>query len=141
MDDIDRLVAVHEITQLKARYFRCLDTKDWEGFAAVLAPDAVMDMQAEAGAVVEGASEIAGFVAASVEGVVTVHHGHMPEITVHSATEAEGIWAMEDLLQWPEGAPLGSMHGFGHYHERYVCLDGRWHIAHLRLSRLRRDFG
>lgn len=140
MDDVDRLVAVQAICQLKARYFRCLDTKDWGGFAAVFAPDAVMDMQEEAGAVVHGAAEIAAFVSGSVDGVVTVHHGHMPEITVHSPTEAEGVWAMEDLLRWPEGAPLGSMHGFGHYHERYVCLDGRWHIAHLRLSRLRRDF-
>ena len=71
---------------------------------------------------------------------MTVHHGHMPEITVHSPSEATGVWAMEDLLRWPEEAPLGSMHGFGHYHERYVRLDGAWHIAHLRLSRLRRDF-
>ena len=41
MDDLERLVAIEEIKQLKARYFRCMDTKDWEGFAEVFAPDAV----------------------------------------------------------------------------------------------------
>ena len=30
--------------------------------------------------------------------VVTVHHGHMPEIEVHSSTSASGVWAMEDKL-------------------------------------------
>lgn len=139
MDEIDRLSAVQGIGALKARYFRALDTKDWEAFADVFAPDAVMDMEAEAGATVEGRDAIAAFVARSVEGAVTVHHGHMPEINVLSPTEATGIWAMEDLLQWPEGSPIRSLHGFGHYHERYVKLEGRWHIAHLELTRLRRD--
>jgi hypothetical protein len=140
VDDLERLVAIEAITRLKARYFRTLDTKDWAGFARVFAPDAVMDMQDEAGALVEGADAIAAFVSSSVDGVVTVHHGHMPEIVVDSPTEASGTWAMEDLLQWPEGSPLVSMHGFGHYHERYRRIDGEWTIAHLRLSRLRRDF-
>lgn len=141
MDELERLVAIQEISQLKARYFRCMDTKDWAGLAEVFAPDAVMDMQEEAGAMVEGGGPaIADFVRSSVEEVVTVHHGHMPEITVTSPTEATGIWAMEDVLQWPEGSPIAAMHGFGHYHERYVKLDGAWRIAHLRLSRLRRDF-
>jgi uncharacterized protein (TIGR02246 family) len=140
MDDVERLAAIQEISQLKARYFRCMDTKDWAGLAEVFAADAVMDMQEEAGATVEGNQAIADFVRSSVEEVVTVHHGHMPEITLESPTEASGIWAMEDVLQWPEGSPIAAMHGFGHYHERYVKRDGAWRIAHLRLSRLRRDF-
>ena len=47
MDDIERLVAVEEIRQLKARYFRCMDTKDWAGLTDVFAPDAVMDMSGD----------------------------------------------------------------------------------------------
>lgn len=140
MDELERLIAVDAIGRLKARYFRCMDTKDWAGFAGVFAPDAVMDMQEEAGATIEGNEAIAAFVSGSVAEVVTVHHGHMAEITVTSPTEATGIWAMEDVLQWPPGSAMVSMHGFGHYHERYVKLDGGWRIAHLRLSRLRRDF-
>ncbi|MCU0310180.1 MAG: nuclear transport factor 2 family protein [Acidimicrobiales bacterium] len=139
LDALDRLAAVEAIGRLKARYFRSMDTKDWVGFADVFAPDAVMDMRDEAGEEIQGNEAIAAFVSGSIDGVVTVHHGHMPEITLESPTEATGIWAMEDRLEWPPGSPIVSMQGFGHYHERYVKLGGQWRIAHLRLSRLRRD--
>ena len=75
----------------------------------------------------------------AVEQVNTVHHGHMPEIDILSDTEATGIWAMEDKLWWPEGAPLTAMHGYGHYHERYVRTDDGWRIARTTLTRLRVD--
>jgi ketosteroid isomerase-like protein len=40
-DDIE---AIH---QLKARYFRTMDTKDWDGLAAVFTEDVVIDMTGE----------------------------------------------------------------------------------------------
>ena len=43
MTESEQLLAVEEIKQLKARYFRCMDTKDWAGFEAVFAPDATVD--------------------------------------------------------------------------------------------------
>ena len=75
----------------------------------------------------------------SLDDVVTVHHGHMPEIEVTSPTTATGTWAMEDKLRWPEGSPIKIMHGYGHYHETYTKVDGHWRIATTRLSRLRID--
>jgi hypothetical protein len=69
--------------------------------------------------------------------VVTVHHGHMPEIELTSATTATGIWALQDLLRWPDGREL---HGYGHYHEEYEKSDGRWRIKKMTLTRLRTDF-
>jgi hypothetical protein len=143
MDDIARLAAVEDIRRLKARYFRCMDTKDWDGFRDVFAADAEMDMRSEAGeaGLVHGKQAIADFVRGSIDTVVTVHHGHMPEIEVTSPTTATGIWAMEDLLRWPAGGPLTAMHGWGHYHETYVKVDGRWAIQTLALTRLRLDFG
>ena len=39
---------VEKIKKLKARYFRCMDTKDWDGFQSVFAPDATMDTTQEA---------------------------------------------------------------------------------------------
>src|SRR5579883_1903681 len=98
MTDIERLLAIEEIKQLKARYFRCMDTKDWVGFAEVFAPDAVMDMSGEmrdrttpGDGVTRGNQAIAEFVRGAVGGVQTVHHGHMPEIEVTSPTTARGI--------------------------------------------------
>ena len=142
MDDTERLVAVEDIRRLKAAYFRCMDTKDWDGFRDVFADDAEMDMRAEAGdaGLVHGNQAIADFVRGAVGNVVTVHHGHMSEIEVTSPTTATGIWAMEDKLRWPSGGSLGEMHGYGHYHETYAKVDGHWRIRTLTLTRLRVDF-
>ena len=49
MDAAEQLLAIEDIKQLKARYFRCMDTKDWDGFAAVFAPNAVLDVTGETG--------------------------------------------------------------------------------------------
>jgi len=43
MNEIERMVAIEEIKQLKARYFRCLDTKDWLGYQCLYTQDAVMN--------------------------------------------------------------------------------------------------
>ena len=48
MTEIERLTALEEIKELKARYFRCLDTKDWAGLQAVFSDDAEFDMRGEA---------------------------------------------------------------------------------------------
>jgi SnoaL-like domain len=141
MDAVERLEAVEEIRQLKARYFRCMDTKDWDGFALVFAPDAVMDMSEESGSsssVTRGAIEIAAMARAGMESVQTVHHGHMSEIEITSSTTARGTWAMEDLLRWMSG-PVRSLHGYGHYHDTYERIEGRWLIKSTSLTRLRTD--
>ena len=138
MDSMTRLLAIEEIRTLKARYFRCLDTKDRDGLASVFAPDAVLDhREAEMDHTVEGADAIADSILTSVANVTTVHHGHMSEIEILSDTQARGIWAMEDRLWWPEGAAIKTLHGFGHYHEDYRVCDGEWKIAVNRLTRLR----
>jgi uncharacterized protein (TIGR02246 family) len=142
VDAVERLDAIEQIKALKARYFRCMDTKDWGGFADQFAPDAVMDMSGEVPAgdgITRGNHAIAAFVRDAVDPVVTVHHGHMPEIEVTSLTTARGIWAMEDKLRWPDGAPIRTLHGYGHYHETYEKIDGRWLIKTLTLTRLRLD--
>ena len=45
MTPIDRLLAIEEIKQLKARYFRCMDQKKWDEFEAVFTPDVVFDLR------------------------------------------------------------------------------------------------
>jgi hypothetical protein len=146
VDGAARLAAIEDIKQLKARYFRCMDTKDWAGFAQVFASDAVMDMsgemrdaQTEGDGITRGNEAIAAFVRGAVDPVTTVHHGHMPEITLTSDTTATGIWAMEDKLRWPDGAPVRTLHGYGHYHETYTRTADGWRIQSTRLSRLRID--
>lgn len=143
MTDSEQLLAIEKIKQLKARYFRCMDTKDWAGFEAVFAPDATVDYTPpganSADWSVSGREKILDFVRRLVGPAITVHHGHMPEIEVTSPTTARATFAMEDLIWWPPGSRRRTLHGWGHYQETYVQIDGRWLIKTLRLSRLRVD--
>ena len=126
------------IKQLKARYFRLMDTKDWDGFRELFTSDVVIDVSGDGGGVFNGVDAFLAMLVPTLADVETVHHGHMPEIELTSATAASGIWAMEDRLRFPDSAPISSVHGFGHYHDTYVKSDdGRWRIASSRLTRLR----
>ena len=131
---------IEEIKQLKARYFRGMDTKDWALMKEVFADDVVIDTTEDSAPLIEGRDAFIDFLAPTLAEVITVHHGHMPEITLTSETTASGIWAMEDHLWWPEGSPLRHLHGYGHYHETYVKGAEGWRIATLRLTRLHRQF-
>jgi hypothetical protein len=53
--------------------------------------------------------------------ISTVHHGHMPEITLTGKDTAAGIWSMEDIVGLPDRQ---TMKGYGHYHEQYCKQDG-----------------
>jgi uncharacterized protein (TIGR02246 family) len=130
---------IEAIKQLKARYFRTMDTKDWAGMREVFTDDLVIDTTESGGNAMQGADRFMTFLQKVLDGVVTVHHGHMPEIELTSPTTARGIWAMEDMLQFPESSPMRALHGYGHYIETYELVDGEWRIKSLVLTRLRRD--
>ena len=133
MDDIEA------IKQLKARYFRTMDTKDWAGMRRLFTDDVVMDTTESGGGVVTGADTFMTFLEGTLADAVTVHHGHMPEVTLTSETTATGVWALQDFIVWPDGTRL---HGAGHYHETYEKdASGRWRIASSTLTRLHMDLG
>jgi uncharacterized protein (TIGR02246 family) len=131
MDDVEA------IKQLKARYCRLMDTKDWDGYRQVFADDVTMDTTDSGGNVITGADAFLEFLVPTIGDVVTVHQCHTPEIEITSPTTATGIWAMEDMLRWPDG---NEMHGYGHYTETYEKVDGEWRVKSSTLTRLRTDF-
>lgn len=135
-----RLQDLEAIRQLKAQYCRYVDTKRWqdllqlftatarfEGFGSV--PDGV-----DAAAFVQGVSR-------RLEGAISVHQCHQPEIQFLGEGAARGIWAMQDYLQWPpekQSAEQGFM-GWGYYEEAYVRDSQGWKMERVRLTRLRVD--
>ena len=127
--DFDNWLA---LTELKARYCRLLDAKDWAGYAALFTADLVLDTTGSGGPRLEGREAAVASVRGSIEAATTVHQVHTPELAV-DGDAATGVWAMQDRLVWPDGRALS---GFGHYHERYVRLGGEWKIAESRLTRL-----
>lgn len=130
---------IEAIKQLKARYFRMMDTKDWDGLAAVFTDDVAIDMTGEGAGVTHSVAEYMPFLRDAIEPVITVHHGHMPEIELTSPSTARGIWSMEDKLWWPPGSPIAHLHGYGHYHETYEKTPAGWRIKTMTLTRLRRE--
>ncbi|MFC5744449.1 nuclear transport factor 2 family protein [Actinomadura rugatobispora] len=130
MDDIEA------IKQLKARYCRTMDTKDWDAMRRVFTDDVVIDTTGSGGTVITGADAFMAFLLDTLGDRVTVHHCHTPEITVTSPSTATGVWAMEDHVQWAEGRELT---GYGHYHETYEKSGGTWRIKTSTLTRLRMD--
>lgn len=129
------------IRQLKARYCRFLDTKDYEAWKRLFAEDVVvtLDMAISSGGAdgqtappLHGLDEFVPVVLGGVEHAQTKHHVHTPEITLTSDTTASAIWAMEDLLLFADG---GELFGAGHYHETYEKRDGDWVITSLHLTR------
>jgi hypothetical protein len=140
MTDIEKLLAIEEIKRLKARYFYGFDHKDWDLWRReVFAPDGRLEVP-EIDTVVEGIDNLIEFVTRMAADQTSVHHGHTPDIEILSDTTAKGIWAMEDRLYRTKEHPLDGfsyVHGFGHYHERYVKLDAGWRIQSTRLTRIR----
>jgi len=132
------LIDIEQIKQLKARYFRFMDAKRWDAWADVFTEDCHLQVENGPGVPqtdVAGRDAIVAYVSHVLEGVITTHHGHMPEIEITGPDSARGIWAMYDYLTGPV-----SLKGYGHYHETYRRdADGRWRIASLDLRRIRVD--
>lgn len=142
MTDTERLVAIEAIKQLRSRYLRLLDTKQWDEMVALYTTDATLRFEAEAPDVVFRSREgIREMVASSLVDVTTVHHAHMAEIELQSPDKATGIWALEDTLWFGPNsrAPGRHIHSFGHLHDSYARIDGRWLIKDVAITRLRID--
>ena len=135
MSDIERLIAIEEIKQLKARRDHAVDRKDWATLESLHAPDHQSH--------VDGfppwttAAEMMANIRAGMEGVTSVHHSHTPAITFDSPVKAHGTWAMEDNLYWKQGDEEHWLRGFGFYEETYEKRDGRWLFTWRRLRRLK----
>lgn len=137
-DPLLRLTHIEAIKQLKARYFRLMDTKQWADYREVFTDDMVFQFETQDEAAASSGDDFVAFVKGRLSTAVTVHQGHMPEIDITSDTTATGVWAMYDWVDDPDHDR--AFQGFGHYHEDYrLGADGRWRIAKLHLTRLRVD--
>lgn len=157
MDQLERLVAIEAIKNVKARYWYCMDMKDWAGLRDVFTDEVVFDMRAErafargtsqdgfppaleaaeAGdpMVIVGAEAVASFIRTAVESWTTVHHGHAPIIDVTESDRGTAIWPLFDYIDDGQRA----MKGYGHYHDEYRKVDGRWLISFVFVTRVRTD--
>ena len=133
-----------DITQLKSRYCRCVDLKQWDALRMLFTADARVEGFAAAPNGADVDTFIEG-VAKRLEGSVTVHHCHQPDVVFTGPETARGVWAMMDYNEWSHpigmpGAPdAPGFNGYGFYEEEYRRVHREWRISFMRLTRLRVD--
>jgi hypothetical protein len=149
MNESERLGAIEEIRQLKARYWRGVDSADGDLVRSILAEDCELDYRGCCTDPVSGIDHMpqmnmvmrgrSAWQTGNLEEprLVTVHQGHQHEIEVTSATTANGIWSFSDRFFMPPGAPFERLVGYGYYYETYEKTRGRWLLKTTRITRLR----
>ncbi|WP_203337416.1 nuclear transport factor 2 family protein [Nocardioides limicola] len=115
---------VEQICQLKYRYLRTLDTKEWDAFGATLTEDVEGRY---AGLDLDGRDTLVDYMRQNLgPQVVTLHQCHHPEIEVDGDT-ATGRWYLQDKVIAPDFDYV--LEGAGIYADRYRRVDGEWLIA------------
>jgi len=138
---LEQLLDIEAIKQVKYRYIRCLDCKEWEEMADCFTEDAVSAYDSGAHAA-KGRDTILGFLedALGRTDIVSLHQVHNPEIELTSSTTAKGRWYLEDTVINPgEAAAALRAHtllqGAAFYEDEYVKVDGQWKICHTGYQR------
>lgn len=136
MGAAEDLLAIEHIRQLKYRYFRFVDTKDWDGVASCFVPEATAGYPQRECA---NRDEIIAFLSESmIPDLVTMHQGHHPEITL-DGNEATGIWYLHDKVVV---VPYDfSLEGAAIYSDRYSRTGdasdlGGWRMTHTGYQRI-----
>ena len=133
---IDRLVAIEDIKQLKARFMRCIDTKNLPCLRdEVFAPGAEIYFKGgdyEFRAV--GWTEIEKFYQdAFSTKKFGMHNAHTPEISIEGDT-ARGTWYLHDIFVNLEQG--WTLEGSALYDDSYAKIDGQWRIMYTTYERL-----
>jgi len=134
MTDIERLIELQAIFEMKARRDHAVDQKDWETYAALHTDDYVAMSIGDKPII--GGRAAADALAVQLANVTTVHHCHTPVIEFQNRHNATGVWAMEDNLFWTRNGEKQWLKGYGFYHETYVKGDdGKWRFCYRKLER------
>lgn len=146
MTESEKLAAVEEIRQIKAKYWRGVDSGDGALVRSILAEDCELDYMGcctdpstgkdfmpAMNVVLRGRES---WLAGALNGLVTVHQGHQHEIEVTGPDTATGVWSFTDRFFMPPGAAFSRLVGYGYYHDGYERSGGRWLLKTTRITRL-----
>ena len=108
---MDTAAELEAIRRLKYAYFRTLDLKEFDQLGALLTEDATASYE-DGKTVLEGRAAIVSWLQSALAdpGIVTEHHGHHPELTFSSDTEATGTWYLQDRVIVPGRRPRDRRH-------------------------------
>ena len=133
---LQQLSDLEDIRQLKARYFRCIDTGAEAELATLFAEDVAIDLRGGSYRLqVNGRTDMVDFIGSSFNSdVVAMHHGHTPEIAFTGDDEAGGTWYLHDRFIDP--ARGTDTVGSSLYHDTYRRTPDGWKIAASEYQRV-----
>ncbi len=149
MTETEKLAAIEEIKQAKAKYWRGVDNDDGDLVRSILAKDCVLDYRGcctdpksgedflPAMNIVMTGRDSWKAKGLSGAGITSVHQGHQVEVELTSDTTANVNWSMTDRLYMPPNAPYRLMTGYGNYVETYAKEDGSWKLHTTHVTRLK----
>lgn len=133
--DMLDLVAIEQIKQLKARYFRGIDTCNLELLRGLFAPEVQIRFDSPTYQLeLNGLEQAMEFYRTSFTNRrFGMHNGHTPEIVVNG-DEATGLWYLNDVFINLDEQTL--LNGSAIYEDRYIKLQGEWRILQTGYKRL-----
>lgn len=133
---LQQLSDLEEIRQLKARYFRCIDTGNEAELADCFTEDVTIDLRGGGYRLqVSGREDMVDFIGSSFNSdIVAMHHGHTPEISFTGPDEARGTWYLQDRFIDPvrEADTIGT----SLYYDLYRRTPDGWRVAHSEYDRV-----
>lgn len=133
---LQQLSDLEDIRQLKARYFRCIDTGNETELATLFTEDVDVDLKGGGYRLrVQGRAEMIDFIGSSFNSdIVAMHHGHTPEIGFNGPDQARGTWYLQDRFIDPVRGT--DTVGSSLYHDTYRRTGEGWKIAASEYERV-----
>jgi hypothetical protein len=132
--EILELLDIEAIKQLKYRYIRLVDAHRFEEWGEASFTEDCYLSTTDLGTW-EGRANVVAAVARAYGTAKTIHHVHMPEITITGPNTASAIWSIDDYSTWiADGARMIEW-GRGHYEDDYVRTEQGWRIKRSVLIR------
>lgn len=129
---------IEAIKNLKARYFRLMDAKQWPELRELFTVDSRFERD---GGEPLGREQFVEVVRSTLAGVVSIHRGSMPEIELVDGDRARGTWQFDWVCidESEASQPEADMRfgGCGEYREEYRKIDGSWYISWLQTTWMR----
>ncbi|MGX7092911.1 nuclear transport factor 2 family protein [Hutsoniella sourekii] len=149
MDRLEELSAIEEIKQCKARYWRAIDSKNFDLLETVFAPECLFDTSQVAYDPVKGQHPlipakrepsrscqeiIANAKRLMGDNVQSAHMGHIPEVEILSPTAARAIFPFEDRVL---NHGIAAFDGYGYYQDTFERIKGQWLVKSSVIHRYR----
>ena len=131
--ELAELYDLELLRQLKYRYLRHLDLKEWDSMRALFTPDATASY-ADGAYSCDGREQIISFLQEVLgPAMITMHQCHHPELKVRG-NRAIGRWYLQDTVHMMEHRM--TLEGSAFYEDRYLRTQGGWRIAHTGYKRV-----